>query len=166
MSDQLDLSEEIPMYIIVLIRNFLGVSFSGHLICFVVIADWSVCFPCDGACRGGNQTHWPFGGGLIRYRQADAVFLPAVLPPTPGASKTEPTRLSSCKVRVFSLKGGDLHWTLPRSWIGKSIESATITPMGVRRGPMVAITDDTLSLSDVPAASPVILSVPSAHSVC
>ena len=26
---------------------------------------------------GGNQTHWPFGGSLIQYRQANAVFLPA-----------------------------------------------------------------------------------------
>ena len=130
-------------------------------------SDWSgCCVPRGGACRGGNQTHWPFGGGLIRYRQADAVFLPAVLPPTPGASKTEPTRLSPCKVRVFSLKGGDLHWSLPHSWTGKSIESTMITPMGVKRGPMVETTDDSLSLRDVPAASPVILSVASAHSGC
>jgi hypothetical protein len=111
------------------------------------------------ACSGGNQTHWPFGGSLIQYRQANAVFLPAVLPPTPGAAKTEPTRLSSNRVRVFSLTGGDLSWSLPRSWVGKSIESTTLTPMGAESGPVVKVIGDRLSLSGVPAALPVILTM-------
>jgi hypothetical protein len=107
---------------------------------------------------GGNQTHWPWGGSFIEYRQKDAVFLPAVLPPVVGAPKTAPTTLSADRVRVFSSSGGVLRWTLPRTWVGKHISSTTITPNGSVHGPRLTVTGDKLILNDVPESLPVFLS--------
>jgi hypothetical protein len=51
--------------------------------------------------KGGNATHWPYGGGWIQYRQGGgAVFVPAVLTPPAGTPKAAPTRLAENKVRV------------------------------------------------------------------
>ena len=86
-----------------------------------------------------------------------------MLPPSPGAPKTEPTRLSPSRVRVFSPKGGNLSWSLPRDWVGKTVKLTTLTPEGAKSGPAATVEGDTLRLSDVPAAMPVILTVPSVH---
>lgn len=55
--------------------------------------------------NGGNATHWPYGGGLIQYRQDGgvSVFVPAVEKMAAESAKTSPTTLNLQKVRVFSL---------------------------------------------------------------
>ena len=57
-----------------------------------------------------------------------SVFLPAVLPPEGGfdAAKDAPTSLSANRIRVFSPAGGDEHWLLPLSWVGKTISARAI----------------------------------------
>ena len=54
--------------------------------------------------NGGNATHWPYGGGLIQYRQdgGASVFVPAVEKVAAGSAKLSPTVLNLLKVRVFT----------------------------------------------------------------
>lgn len=107
---------------------------------------------------GGNATHWPYGGGLIQYIDPDgSVFLPAVQAPPPNASKSAPTTLSSSKIRVFSSKGGDLKWTLPLTWAGKTIVSTAITKEGRTNGPAVYVNGSQLTIASVAKLTPIIL---------
>jgi hypothetical protein len=55
---------------------------------------------------GGNGTHWPYGGDWVIYKNATdgSVFVPAVLPPPHGSSKTAPTSLAVCDILVKLLR--------------------------------------------------------------
>ena len=133
------------------------------------------CSPYQDGCalnvrfrNGGNCSHWPYGGDWIRYQSAcphnnGSVFLPAVLPPPADPSgnipKDGPTSLSATKIRVFSPRGGDEAWLLPLSWAGKTISCRAIGKGAV--APTVVVSGRDLLLKAMPAATPVILTVPS-----
>jgi len=109
--------------------------------------------------NGGTQKQWPYGGDYIIYRQQDAVFLPAVMPPLPTAPKTAPTMLSASRVRVYTTVGGTLVWRLPAHWAGMPINCTTLTEEGPVPGPKLAVHGRNLTMIGVPAFSPVILQV-------
>eukprot|EP01052_Picozoa_sp_SAG31_P035738 SAG31_NODE_4353_length_3321_cov_2.678150_3_plen_843_part_00 len=126
--------------------------------------------PCGTGCvanvrfaGGGNATHWPYGGDFIIYRKLFAghtskgsVFLPATLPPATGLPRTAPCTLSPDKIRTFSPRGGDEVWVLPLSWVGKKIN---VTVVGGATAPQAAVEGRTLTLTDMRANTPVILTV-------
>lgn len=118
-----------------------------------------------GFSNGGNSTHWPYGGGWIRYRAktpaSTAVFLPAVIPPPLGSPKDTATALDPWKVRVYrrGIIADDLLWDLPPLWSSKKIASTTISPSGRSDGPLIEVCGDKLLMKAVPALRPVILTV-------
>ena len=115
----------------------------------------------DRFMHGGTDATWPYGGDDIIYRVHGAVFLPAVVEPAPTSPKTLPTMLSPTKVRVYSTRApsATLVWTLPLSWKGKVITSTALTPTGPVVGPSVAVSGRNLTMLDVPAFTPVILTI-------
>jgi hypothetical protein len=90
-----------------------------------------------------------------------SVFLPAVLPPAAGfdAAKDAPTSLSANRVRVFSPEGGDEHWLLPLSWVGKAISARAIAIEGSVTPPTIVVTGRDLLIKGMAAGVPVVLTV-------
>jgi hypothetical protein len=132
----------------------------------------------DGSGRfsnGGNVTHWPYGEGMIEYCKIDdsdpeapqisavgrctgTVFAPEVLaPPGTAAAKDTPLALSLRKIRVYSPTGGDEEFGLPLPWVGKTISVRAIGA-GVA-APAVAVAGNKLTVTGLPKASPVVLTV-------
>ena len=130
--------------------------------------------------KGGNATHWPYGGGLIQYRQdgGASVFVPAVETMAAGSAKTSPTALNLQKVRVFtlgasssapsstagvasSLEGAsDQTWLLPLHWVGRKITSTAVHDDGsVQPGPAVSVDGRALTIHAMPTMTPVVLTV-------
>ena len=110
---------------------------------------------------GGNATHWPFGGDMIRYvADNGAVFLPAVVPPPPGSAKSAPCTLSPGKIRVYSphADGGDETWALPKSWVGKAVAVRCIGGGGAAP-PKVTVQGRALTVHSMPSQTPVILTI-------
>jgi hypothetical protein len=96
---------------------------------------------------GGNDTHWPYAGGMIRYVQGahpsfgssketfDAVFIPKVIAPPFGSSKETVAQLDQNTVYVYSkycfakkcVPVGH-EWILPPKWHGLALSVRAITP--------------------------------------
>lgn len=130
--------------------------------------------------NGGTRRHWPHGGSTIEYFRpgpvvagglisADAtvgaaVFVPEVVLPPPGSSKTAPTKINPTRMYVYLHSGAGAAqshtWQMPASWVDKPINATTITPAGRVDGhPAVSIRGQNLTLEVTPGRPVVLMSV-------